>query len=58
MKNGELKGWWIGLGPMELAERDQLPRGRRQCAPLVLVKDQKDAAGFHWSVADRIDEGR
>jgi hypothetical protein len=47
VKNGELKGWWIGLGPLEPAKKEsdflweQYPH-----APLVLVKDKKDAAGI------------
>jgi len=47
VKNGELKGWWIGLGPLEPAKKEsdflweQYPH-----APLVLVKDKKDAAGM------------
>jgi hypothetical protein len=54
--NGELKGWWIGLGPLEKAKGDRLPHDRRQRAPLILVKDKEDAAGFLWE--DPHDEGR
>jgi hypothetical protein len=42
--NGALKGWWIGLGPLEPAKGDRRPR-----ACLILVKDKKDAAGFRWT---------
>ena len=48
MKNGELKGWWIGLGPLEEVKG---PHER-----LILVKDKKDAAEFDWE--DPKDEGR
>jgi hypothetical protein len=53
VKNGELKDWWIGLGPVEPAkEGEQLPRNRQgPRAPLVLVKDKKDAAGFRWTTS-------
>ena len=56
VENGELKGWWIGLGPLEPAEGANC--WAKGSAPLGLVKEQKDAAGFHWNVTDRIDEGR
>jgi hypothetical protein len=57
VKHGELKGWWIGLGPVEPAkERARLPLDRLPRAPLILVKDKKDAAGFDWE--DPYDEGR
>jgi hypothetical protein len=57
VKNGEMKGWWIGLGPVEKGEEEaRLPRERLPRAPLVLVKDKKDAAGFDWE--DPKDDGR
>jgi hypothetical protein len=57
VKNSELKGWWIGLGPVEPAkEGARLPLDRLPRAPLILVKDKKDAAGFDWE--DPYDEGR
>jgi hypothetical protein len=40
---GPLKGWWVGLGPLEPAREGQLPRAR-----LMLVEDRKDAAVFTW----------
>lgn len=58
VKNGDLKGWWIGLGPIEQQKKgegpafDRLPR-----APLILVKDKKDAAGFRWTQPEK-DDGR
>lgn len=49
VKNGELKGWWIGLGPVEPAKKEEkTPRDKYPRAPLILVKDKKDAAGFRW----------
>jgi hypothetical protein len=57
VKNGALKGWWIGLGRLEPAKKgSELPRDQYPRAPLILVKDEKDAAGFIWS-DDRDDEG-
>jgi hypothetical protein len=57
VKHGALKGWWIGLGPVEPAkEGARLPLDRLPRAPLILVKDKKDAAGFDWE--DPFDEGR
>ena len=57
VKNGKLKGWWIGLGPVEPAkEGARVPLDRLPRAPLILVKDKKDAAGFNWE--DPYDEGR
>jgi hypothetical protein len=57
VKNGELKGWWVGLGPVEPAKGGaRLPLDRLPRAPLILVKDKKDAAGFDWE--DPYDEGR
>jgi hypothetical protein len=51
VKYGELKGWWIGLGAVEPEKKGEpLPRNRQGLrAPLVLVKDKKDAAGFRWT---------
>lgn|SRR5262249_16340276 len=56
VKNGELKGWWIGLGPLEEVKGDHPQRDRRPRARLILVKDKKDAAEFDWE--DPKDEGR
>ena len=56
VKNGELKGWWIGLGPLEEVKGDHPQRERRPRARLILVKDKKDAAEFDWE--DPKDEGR
>jgi hypothetical protein len=57
-KNGELKGWWIGLGPIEPAKKgSKLPRDQYPRAPLILVKDKKEAAGFSYSL-DPPDDGR
>ena len=57
MKNGELKGWWIGLGPVEPAnEEARVPLDRLPRAPLILVEDKNDAAGFDWE--DPYEEGR
>ncbi len=51
VKNGEMKGWWIGLGSVEQEKKgERLPRNRQgERAPLILVKDKKDAAGFRWT---------
>ncbi len=58
VKNGELKGWWIGLGPVERAKKEERPPfDRRPRAPLILVKDKEDAAGFRWSRPEK-DDGR
>ncbi len=50
VKNGDLKGWWIGLGALEPANKEgQSPWDRQPRAPLILVKDKKNAAGFDWT---------
>jgi hypothetical protein len=57
-KNGELKGWWIGLGAVEPGKKgSELPRDQYPRARLILVKDTKDAAGLSWSL-DPPDDGR
>jgi hypothetical protein len=57
-KNGELKGWWIGLGAVEPAKKgSELPRDQYQRARLILVKEKKNAVGFSWSL-DPPDAGR
>jgi hypothetical protein len=50
VRNGALKDWWVGLGPIQEAKP-----GKRPSARLVLVEDKKDAAEFYW--ADPRDEG-
>jgi hypothetical protein len=56
-KNGELKGWWIGLGVEPGKKGSELPRDQYPRARLILVKDKKDAAGFSWSLGPP-DDGR
>ena len=57
VKNGELKNWWIGLGPVEKRKEEEPFRANRlPRAPLILVKDKKDAAGFDWD--DPKDDGK
>ena len=60
VKNGDLKGWWIGLGPVEPAKKgEELPRNRRgPRAPLILVKDKKDAAGEDSYTPEKDDDNR
>lgn len=45
--DGPLKGWWVGLGPA-----GEPKAGKRVTAPLVLVKDRKQAAVFYWADPD------
>ena len=51
MRNGELKGWWVGLKVV----KEKAERGKPALAHLVLVKHTKDAAVFRWG--DPYDEG-
>jgi hypothetical protein len=52
VRNGTLKGWWVGLKVI----KEKPEPGKPALARLVLVKDKKDAAVFDWE--DPYDEGR
>jgi hypothetical protein len=44
VRNGELKGWWVGVKVI----KEKVEPGKPALAKLVLVEDEKGAAVFSW----------